>query len=51
MGLGAALVVGEVWGDVGWKEAREEARACGRAVPYRSGTTGLWRLVRLMGVL
>ena len=36
MGLGAALVVG----DGGWKGAGKEARACGRAVPYHSGTTG-----------
>ena len=40
MGLGAALVVGDVWWDGGWKGASEEARACGRAVPYHSGTTG-----------
>ena len=49
MGLGAALVVGDVWWDGGWKGASEEARACGRAVPYHSGTTGPMKAVATHG--
>ena len=50
MGLGAALVVGVEMG-TGGIGIGEEARVGGRAVRYRSGTTGPMKAIATHGLL